>query len=317
MHYSEWINDKRYDLERWIFDYNLYPYLNNVSTDILEKRFYDLVNNIIFLGAENKNIISYDNDFASTLWWFKKLEQTAYVLKNKKVDVDIKFEEDLIYPNKKYILHANNIKNIKSIFRYSDIKHIISLIDKGIIRLTNVQSYSKMLGDNARFDDENTKSSYVYGNSLKLYPLNSNTPLAVNGDMKKSRTASKYYLSSFSTDLDIRLFDIFKCNAVICITNINLFIEKIKKYSHNISHLYKECLLTPAKYYDPYRSQPTADYNPTIAKDFSFAYQREMRLILDPLETNNYHDDHIYLELGSLRNIASAYLYEAGELIAI
>ena len=64
--------------------------------------------------------------------------------------------------------------------------------------------------------------------------------------------------------------------------------------------------LFPNQYIDPY-FRGAHKFSPLVSKKMSFAYQREMRFVLDPEAGAPLADSDLFVEIGPLADIAAVY----------
>ena len=146
------------------------------------------------------------------------------------------------------------------------------------------------------------------------------TPIVPTGDVtfSTSRTIgdmgdieAPYWLTSYSTELDPRLFLDFAGgdgdDAALVIFDPMKFIERSLPHLNRAAP-YSLKRLHQIDYFDPFYP-PSERLAPLTMKDTRFAYQREWRMILDPEgnETLGGADGILFVDIGSLADIAAVY----------
>ncbi len=107
------------------------------------------------------------------------------------------------------------------------------------------------------------------------------------------------------------MFEDFQYDACLIIKSPDVFIQKIEKTMERyIQNWYFHH--APISYYDPYNHHENEYLMPSDCKDFSFAYQKEYRLLWDPLKSISENQQvlkPIDIEIGSLHDICTIYRY--------
>ena len=293
-----------YEPELWEFEYEGYRYLQNISDLELTKRYKDICRNFEVLTTEERQTIPI-NISQSSWYWYRKEHQTRYefFLRGKPISPIVKPRID-----------SNNFFNdslsYKTLVRYDKLERIKALYDFGRIKINPASRYKEGQEDDPRVDNELEKTKFYMGKHVELETLDGQK-IPIIGDMKKILSSSNYYAYCLSYDLDLRMFKEFAYDACLVIKSPDVFIQKlekaIKRYIPNWYFYYG-----PISYYDPRHHHEKEYLMPGDCKDFSFAYQKEYRLLWDPLKPTSVDQQilqPIKIEIGSLHDISTIYTY--------
>lgn len=277
------------DFELWHFEYQVARPLKNISDKFLCIRYKSILFNFGFLADSIRDHAPLDKSFRSSLWWLKKLYQTSLEFKWRDQSLPPSSPEiEYIYTSYKTIPHKTGSAHPGYIVRYGERWWLERFLKEGDMRVTPSPAYSMMKGDKARHDNENIKSQYLRGDKTKITNMDG-TYIPPIGDVQKStEITTGFYNVSFSTEFDTRLLNAFvgrenaNQKAALVIWDIPEFLRRVESWSvQNIPDFY--CIANEIQYYDPYEYYNIKKLPAALRKEFSFAYQREYRLLWDPV----------------------------------
>ncbi len=302
---TELANDPRYDKELWSFAYEVYPYLKDTSDEELDYRYDCLCRNIAHLFNDQRYIIPEKVAFVSSWWWLSIYEHTLFEYKTRKrepIESCYSIPTDPIWPQG---FTPTTLGSSGYIVRYSRHEFIKKTLETGHLRFAAASSYSECPLDKARFDNECEVCCYSPG-SFTTITTEGGEQIPIIGELKKSRKSqTDYNLLCFSREFDPRLADIFSATACLVIWDIEEFEHRVSTVLR-LSRLPFSFHSLPVLYYDSRNVRPQQLMIPGSCKEFSFAYQREHRLIFQP---NGVIPKSRALELmvGPLEDIAGMY----------
>jgi len=290
-----------YDPEFWELEYQTHRYLSRVTGGDLEKRHASILRNMEVLGTADRDIIPIES-FLSSWYWFRKEHQTRLemVLRGTAVDVPI---VRLRSPDRTSIPRPKWPNAGDVLFRYGQRKYLEPLLLRGELRIFRASKQKERPGDEARFDEEREKSSYMPGQYTRVSTMDGRT-IPVIGDIRRAVAGPDYYMLCMSCDWDETLVNSFSdVDACLIITDVDTFMSRLEAaagkklpgwmFHHN-----------PVEYFDPYELPDNTRLDSAMSKDFRFAYQREYRVLVFPLHGETTEKFVDLPPLGSLNGIA-------------
>jgi hypothetical protein len=290
-----------YEPEFWELEYQTYRYLRRVTNGELKNRYASILRNMEALVTADRDIIPIES-FLSSWYWFRKEHQTRLemILRGTAVDVPIlrlRSASGASIPRPKWPNSGDVL------FRYGRHKHLESLLLRGELRMLRASEQKKRLGDEARFDDECEKRSYMPGEYTRVSTMNGRD-IPVIGDLRRAVVGPDYYMLCMSCDWDETLLNSFSdVDACLIITDVDTFMNRLETAAGKKLPGWM-FLHNPVEYFDPYELPANTRLDSAMSKDFRFAYQREYRVLVFPLhgETTGQFVD--LPPLGSLNGIA-------------
>jgi len=290
-----------YDPEFWELEYQTHRHLSRVTGADLEKRHASILRNMEVLGTADRDIIPIES-FLSSWYWFRKEHQTRLemVLRGTAVDVPI---VRLRSPDRTSIPRPKWPNAGDVLFRYGQRKYLEPLLLRGELRIFRASKQKERPGDEARFDEEREKSSYMPGQYTRVSTMDGRT-IPVIGDIRRAVAGPDYYMLCMSCDWDETLVNSFSdVDACLIITDVDTFMSRLEAaagkklpgwmFHHN-----------PVEYFDPYELPDNTRLDSAMSKDFRFAYQREYRVLVFPLHGETTEKFVDLPPLGSLNGIA-------------
>jgi len=287
----------------WELSYHAGRYLQDTPLDEINSRYNDILRNIRTLVSEEgavKPITWID----SSWYWFKKEHQTRleFEIRSEKLPCEPPWD---IHFNNTYHdapLRPRHFNAGDVLFRYCKFKYLNQLLQDGHLRLRPASDYTSIENDKARQDNEMSKST-LHGSSSVCVSTESGEQIPVIGILTKTLSMKNYYVFCLSGDWDRGLFKDFKgSDTCLVIRDGNSFIDRVK-LSSQISLPGWECFFVPVHYYDPYTPNLQTPIDPATSKDFRYAYQRELRLIWVPPNTEDSKGFR-FIQIGNIEDIA-------------
>ncbi|MGS1011164.1 hypothetical protein [Achromobacter anxifer] len=196
----------------------------------------------------------------------------------------------------------------------------MDMLIHGRLRFAPAASYRDPALNIARADDELRKTYRRPGHAITITTQDGRRMNAI-GDVEFSTTRViesghslidvPYWLCCFSTDLDPRLLNEFEAESpqdagYIVIFDPRQFLRRALPELNRLAPFCKKELYQ-VNYFDPYFPD-SRELSAVTCKDFRYAHQREMRLILDPgLGPPPSIDSVIFANIGTLEDIAAVY----------
>lgn len=310
---------KFYDEELWIFMHSIYPRnLINLTDDDLKKRFFEIERNIQYLDSEKtpRDDLPPERGWLSPWWWWRARFWTLMEFELRGVQAESLSEvapASSITPD----LVGTVSGGRKLLVRISKVSWLLDTLNKGVLRFAPASTYIDSALDEARQDDEMKKSYSRPGQQIKI-STEDGTLLKPIGDVEfftRRRVPdgkgldAPYWMCSFSTDLDPRLFDDFKSSdgedGCIVIFEPYEFVRRSMPALNAVAPFATKSLF-PTVYYDPHNPTPE-ELCPLKSKAFKYAYQREMRFVLDPEGGTLVDGGPLFVSIGSIADIAAVY----------
>ncbi|MFH5927253.1 hypothetical protein [Roseomonas xinghualingensis] len=311
-----------YDTQLWTFMARANGRnLRNISDDALQERLNRIDRNIQYLDSSvtPRDDLPAERGWLSPWWWLRIRHWTV-----------LEFEHRGLTPGPTPTIPAlpalaSDFKGVvaggrKLLVRISAKVWSLELLQRGRLRFAPATSYRDAALGGARADDEMSKAYHRPGQVLKITGPRGEfiTPI---GDVEFATIRSierrgvlydvPYWLCSFSSDLDPRLFTEFPSghldgDACLVIFDPMAFVQRA------LPHLIQAApratkKLFPIEYFDLYHPAEKR-LSLLIAKEMPYAYQREMRFALDPEGGSPLAGgDALFVEIGSIEDIAAVY----------
>lgn len=313
---------KLFDEELWTFvDRVQGGRLSNLPGDALQSRLDQIERNIQYLdGATSpRDELPPERGWISPWWWLRLRYWTL-----------LEFERRGLTPTPTTLLparpalargfggHMNSEDRV--LVRISSKRWLLETLRDGTIRFAPAASYDDARLNAARADEEMGKAYKRPGQQLtvttadgKSIPVLGDATFTTRRLIERSSGMEElpYWLSSFSTELDPRLLDEFpgdppEEDGCLVIFDPDAFMGRALP-SLNRAAPYAVKSLVQNDYFDPY--YPDSDHHsPLSKKDFRYAYQREMRFILDPEDGAPLAGGGaLFVSIGSIADIAAVY----------
>ena len=208
------------------------------------------------------------------------------------------------------------------LFRISRLPFLMDTLERGHLRFGLAKGYERIENDIARADDEMTKGYKRSGRQVTITTIDGRPVTALSDvSFDTSRMTSEmvelpYWMLCLSTDFDPRLFAEFPSDegddGVIAIFDPDEFMRRVRCA---IAVALPGVAVSAQKvfYYDVYHP-PRRNISPVSMKTMKFAYQRELRIVLDPGLGEPIADGAFTIDVGSVENIAAVYAPDGGRV---
>ncbi len=297
-------NIHNYESEFWELEYEVYRYLSGLDEGSLNQRYQKLLFNLRRLISKERNIFPIQS-FLSSWYWFKKEHQTRleYYLRGKKPPQT----------------HLSNIKwNTKDnapawpkspnscdvIFRYGEKQFIEPLLYNGQLRIYSASKYIEGSEDDARTDDELTKTIFLPKSLTRVTTIDGQE-IPLRCDVSRSVTNKDYYVYCASCGYHTELFRDFNADCCIVIDQPGEFECRIRDAMKSIVPSWYFTAV-PVEYFDPYKLGENERINTILSKDFQYAYQMEYRYSWFSTE-GEVAQRYIDIDIGSIEKLARLY----------
>ena len=294
-----------YEPEFWEFEYEAYRYLENIADDNLLERYRNIVRNMSRIVSRERDVIPIKL-FLSSWYWYRKEHQTRLEFHLRKI-VSLPVSPPEEPPNNDGADAPSRPRSPNSgdvLFRFDKSCYMVPFVEKGAVRISPASKHLTGMHGDPRTDDELSKHSFLPGRHTRIR-TKSGQEIPVIGNFQRTISCPDYYDLCMTCGYHGSLFSDFSADTCVVITSPVVFSERISQAA--------EAYLPgwyffhgPIQYFDPYNMDPHEVFNPTISKDFSFAYQMEYRYLWFPEERYSAKD-YIYLNLGSINDIAFLY----------
>lgn len=207
---------------------------------------------------------------------------------------------------------------------------LMDLLD-GILRFAPAALYLDPTLDSARRDDELKKTYRRPGQVIQITGPEGRK-IETIGDVFFSAhraleqdtklTDVPYWMCSFSSDLDPRLFEEFgktdptEAEACLIVFEPNEFVRRALSPLNDAAPLVRKSLF-PVNYFDPHYTH-RGTLSARQSKDFRYAYEREMRFVLDPEGGPPLGDGGpFFVKIDSIADIAGVFSRSGRKLAGI
>lgn len=296
------------------------PNLTNLSSGDLQGRLDALDRNIQYLdsGCTPRDALPPERGWLSPWWWLRARHWTLLEFKRREIAIG---PTPLIPEMPALVRDFVGVVagGRRLLVRISEEKWLLETLREGRIKFGDASSYRDATLGTARADDELKKSYLRPSQGITITTPNGSSLKAI-GDVEFSnvRAVEKsghliqrpYWMCSFSSDLDPRLFEEFgkegtPSDACLVIFDPDEFMRRATPKLNRAAPRATKSLF-PTEYFDSHFA-PFKRPSALISKHYSYAYQREMRLVLDPEGGPSLASGDLFVEVGSIADIAAVY----------
>ncbi|MFM0302678.1 hypothetical protein PQQ99_21390 [Paraburkholderia sediminicola] len=323
-------NHSSYDEELWEFvNQRLGRNLINLPDADLQARLASIDQNVQFLdsGVTPRDHLHPDQrGWLSPWWWLRARYVTTLEFKHRSITPI----PSPVIPEMPTL--ATGFTGVvgggkRLLVRISKIEWLMETLVHGRLRFASAALYRDPALNSARGDDELRKVYRRPGQVVDITTQDGRKIKAI-GDVEfaSARVVQDgrelidipYWLCSFSSDLDPRLFEEFASDqpendGCLVIFEPHKFVQRALPELSRIAQFSEKSLL-PVDYFDPYYLD-SRELTAVKSKDFRYAYQREMRFVLDPGGGPAIsHENHVFANIGKIEDIAAIYSREGKKL---
>jgi len=321
---------RHYDEELWAFHENAFGRnLENVTDAELLARLGAIEKCIHFLDADPtpRDDLTPERGWISPWWWYRARYWTLLEIGRRELRGD-QIAEPSGYADAFREIDDHFTGNLNGgpriLTRISKRGWLNDTLSHGILRFAPAASYKDELIGEARTDDEMAQEYRRPGKQLTI--MGPNGLIEPIGDVTFSSSRAiagqgryPYWLSCFSDSVDVRLFDEFASNepeSDVCLVIFDpnrLAKQALPALNRFAPRAHKD--IFPVDYYDPYYG-PFNDIKPKKSKRLEYAYQKETRFVIDPVDAGSLPSEQsIFINIGSISEFAGIYS-RSGEKIS-
>lgn len=311
-----------YDVELWTFMARVGGRnLRNLTDKALHARLAVIDRNVQYLdcGTTPRDGLPPERGWLSPWWWLRIRHWTVLEFEHRGLTPSLSLEIPAmpsLAPGFKGVVSGGQ----SLLVRISAKVWLLEFLQLGRIRFTPAASYRDATLGAARADEEMSKTYRRPGQALQITGLRGEV-ISPIGDVEFSRRRAidlrgglqdmPYWMCCFSSEFDPRLFAEFPSghadgDACLVIFDPMTFLRRALPHINRAAPRSTKNLF-PTEYFDPY--YPTEPLpSAMVAKDMSYAYQREMRFTLDPEGGIPLAGGQaLSVEIGSIEDIAAVY----------
>jgi hypothetical protein len=296
--------------EWWRHNYRQRRYLEHATTEEVNQRLQDLMDNMCDFTAEGK--LAVKNPLKEGQW----IELFTHVLEELELRGEYVRREMLEgghFDGRRYV-NAKRAAELWTgwdlplgtyLLKFSKLKYLRPLLNVGNLRIAPASYYHDPSLNFSIRDSELEFTEELYDakvhhppNGDYSIPQDQWIEMPIIGNVKSTlRSESDYYIGCFSSSYEYRLYDDFEAEGC-------LVIRDIVRFANTVNSRMEEILpgwafsLGGVDYRDPYHPNPKL--NIFFCKHFRYAYQKEFRFVWEP-PTKRESLKPIYLELGPLK----------------
>ena len=290
--------------------------LEHLEDQDLQARLEDIERNIQYLdgGALARDEWPPERGWLSPWWWLRLRHWTLSEFDRRGLEPQPTASIPPAQPVRDEFLgiHAGRAPRV---FRLSRLPYLMNTLERGQLRFASAAGYKALESDAARADDEMTKGYRRAGSRVSIKTLDGRQIEALKdvsfntSRMTRDMVDLPYWMLCCSTDLDPRLLDEFSAgqgdDAVLAVFDP----EEFWRRASRVIAAALPCAVSSVSvvdYYDIYHP-PAHDISPVTMKTMHFAYQRELRFVLDPGRGPALAEEAYFIEIGTIEDIAAVY----------
>lgn len=279
------------------------------SNEQLEERYKQVLRNFKVFATPENDVIPIDS-FYSSWYWTRLLYQCKVIFSFRKLrEPEIDFGYDFLSTYK-----TRYKPEIRKLFRFCELQYNLDFLVNGNIRFSAASNYNT--DDNkARNDNEMEKSFVFSGYGTKIITMDGKEFPCI-GTATTSFPANNYYLSCFSLQYNPLFYkEIPNYDSCVIIHNYPEFCRRVQTAFMKLFQASEnDFIFSPVRYYDKYSKVDGLKKKlvPYLDKDLSYAWEEEFRFIAFP---KNYSDPYLYLNIGSLKDIAEIVCIKPREIV--
>lgn len=315
-----------FDEELWDFHERVHGRsLQFFDSEVLLRRLARIERNIQFLdtGPSRRDELPPDRGWLSPWWWLRNRHWTLSEIDQRGLPRGLSPVVDVM-PALRPEFHGLFSGGNHLLVRVSRVAFLMDTLKKGRLRFAPARSYKDIEGDDARADDEMTKSYRrpgqvisITGPDGKCIEALGDVTFSTSRSDRDALTPAPYWLISWSTDLDPRLIAEFaggaNDDAVLVVFDCRAFLERTLAILNTLPWR-AEKMLTQIEYFDDLFRHRGGLVTMSM-KDMRFACQRESRLILDPGVSGAANElEELFVNIGSIEDIAAVYAPDGNRL---
>jgi hypothetical protein len=318
--------DPRCDVELWRFMDQISRNLRNLSDDDLTDRWRGIAKNILYLVDPARDAEPIGAKALSSWWWLQTLVHTEAELGHRNLPKPN--VPDIFAPiTLRTEFRVNKASSPRFWARVGESAHLLKMLHEGEIRFRAASSYDDPALDPARKDRELEKIRKRPGQTITIVLPNGRQSMPI-GDVSYSQRSAievggtlrdvEYWISSWSCEFDPRLFAEFTsgtgpaCDAGIIVWDTMALAERTEAAVSRdlVGWLFADIAI---RYFDSHDLQQSDALSASMEKDFSYGYQRELRLALAS-QHQVEKGSALFLKVGSLADIAGLYSADGHKL---
>lgn len=290
--------------------------LRHLSDGVLQARLDGIDRNIQYLDVAggSRDDLPPEEGWLSPWWWLRLRHWTLSEFARRGLEIGPTPEVAPAVPVHPDFLgiHAGAAPRL---FRMSRVPWLMPFLEEGQVRFAPAAGYKAMEDDEARADDEMTKGYRRAGGRVAITTLDGR-PIEALGDVRFDTTRATpgevplpYWMLCASTDLDPRLLGAFPGghgdDGVLAIFDP---VQFRRRAGEALATALPGVVgrIAVVDYYDVYHPRGPG-ISPVTMKTMEFAYQRELRFVLDPGRGAPIAEDAYFLTIGSIADIAGVY----------
>jgi hypothetical protein len=294
----------------WRQRYMERSYLKTTSNEELDKRFFEVFNNLLVLAPSGK--IAFVPPHEGGAYWLEAFTHLMQEYGRRGRDFPRR-QPELPIPQPTFPTGApgsaaafgRHLKITGALYKFGKEQHLRELLNDGRLRIQPASNYNDPSLNHAIHDDELSITRILLKSESRMEVVRSKSgfkgPIEPLGDITVStRSTTNYYVSCFAAEFGSRLYEDFEADACLYIRSRAQFKQRLSKAT--LSRLQGWDLRAGrVGYIDPHRAGPYVDV--FFNKAQKYWYQHEFRFVWIPLQDTKELDP-IFVELGPLTDIA-------------
>ncbi|PCJ39108.1 MAG: hypothetical protein COA81_11150 [Alphaproteobacteria bacterium] len=303
--------------EYWRMQYRMDRYLETASIKEIEKRSKEINFNLLTISDNGK--LSMLTDSGGVEW----MKLATHILEEavlRGLDYGaLELMDNLPKishpepPRGLSILKGQSLPVQPYLVRIGQRQHIINAYSQGLIRIAPAASYSDPSLNVAINDDELKVQTIRSRKGVVMQRVDERTGAKIGptfqplNDLTYTRSLDdNFFVLCLTQKYQPRLLDDFAGDGLLIITNPLRFQKRLERAVKTVRPDIK-MTASAIVYFDPYKPDPT-DIPCHLAKDFSYWYQQEFRMVWTKPGLS-LDEKPFFVELGTLEGIASMYVF--------
>lgn len=301
--------------ESWRHEYTSFPYLLGAPDDRLASRFKDVFNNVTELSSNSQIVpLPVGSEHAFMAKFTHLLEEYGVrtgglphpnILRNATAPAGKFFETG--DPIAARIFRGYSAPTEPFTVKYGKREHLEPMLRTGRIRIAPASFYNDETHNAAIKDDEIHRTFFIPTFHERLKGIHHTTVQGfrleyADDDLVLPVEAPDYFLLSLCDGFHYRMPTDFGADAALIIRDPLLFAQRVissflARYPRWKPHY------GPVTYYDPYRDFTKMRVH-QMSKHFGYAYQREVRIVMEEYETQRQLLQPEYFDIGPMDDYA-------------
>lgn len=303
---ESYLADPGFDLELRRFEYQVAPYLRNLTQPALDHRYRCIRRSLLTLVTPARDEPPIDNFMGSWFWLRKYVHMEAEYQRRGLTPPEFAVPFDRTLFEVEPPVKPKSPYSYDFVVRYGKRTWLSDMLINGNVQIKPASAYHGEDMNEARRDDEMRHHRYDDGSRMLITGPDGQNQRII-GDVRTIVELTRgYYLLCTSGEYDPTLFGAFEADACLVIRDVDEFANRLER-AFALYMRDRELLHFTVQYQDPYNLGPLSPDAPGMVKDLIYGYQREYRFAWTP-SPDSGPLPVLTATLGDLRDIAELHV---------